>query len=195
MLGWRKIPCHIVELDDREAFEISLIENIQRRTINPIEESHAFSRYISDFGWGGISDLAARIGKSTSYVDRRLRLSTLPETVLQKVADSLLNVSIAEELIPIDNDNRRSELADLVCKRRMSIKQVRRLIKDSDDSVYNYSDVILPKRSEDISYLDRKARKTFDKSIITFRLAMESKYQNMYNSVRRLTTINLSKLG
>jgi ParB family transcriptional regulator, chromosome partitioning protein len=41
----------LVEIDDREAFEISLIENIQRRTINPIEEAHAFSSYITDFGW------------------------------------------------------------------------------------------------------------------------------------------------
>ena len=61
MLGWRKIPCLIVELDDREAFEISLIENIQRRTINPIEEAHAFKNYTLDFGWGGVSDLQCKI--------------------------------------------------------------------------------------------------------------------------------------
>jgi ParB family chromosome partitioning protein len=172
MLGWRKIPCHIVELGDREAFEVSLIENIQRRTINPIEEAHAFRSYISDFGWGGIADLATRIGKSTSYVDRRLRLLTLPETVLHKVTGSLLNISAAEELIPIDNDSRQSELADLICKRRMSIRQVRRLIRNSDDLNYKYNDSILPAHSDDLSYLDRKARRSFDKSIITLWIAM-----------------------
>jgi len=172
MLGWRKIPCHIMELDDREAFEISLIENIQRRTINSIEEAHAFRSYISNFGWGGISELATRIGKSTSYVDRRLRLLTLPETVLQKVRDSLLNTSVAEELIPINSSNRQSELANLVCKRRMSIRKVRRLIKYSEDSVYNYNDTSLLEPLEDMASLDRKARKSFDKTIITFRLAM-----------------------
>lgn len=172
MLGWRKIPCHIVELDDREAFEISLIENIQRRTINPIEEAHAFKSYTSDFGWGGISDLATRIGKSTSYIDRRLRLLTLPEEVIQKVTDSLLKTSLAEELIPINNDNKQSELADFICKKRMSIKQVRQLIKNSENSVDKYSDTILDAHQEDISYLDRKARKSFDKSIVALRLAM-----------------------
>jgi ParB family chromosome partitioning protein len=172
MLGWRKIPCHIMELDDRDAFEISLIENIQRRTINSIEEAHAFRSYISDLGWGGVSELATRIGKSTSYVDRRLRLLTLPETVLQKVRDSLLSISVAEELIPINNSNRQSELANVVCKKRMSIKKVRQLIKESEDSVYSYNDTNLLSPSEDISCLDRKARKSFDKSIITFRLAM-----------------------
>ena len=79
-LGWRKIPCNIIEVDnDKEAFEISLIENIQRRTLNPIEEAHAFRIYISDFGWGGISDLANKIGKSVSYVDRRLQAFRPPK--------------------------------------------------------------------------------------------------------------------
>jgi ParB family chromosome partitioning protein len=172
MLGWRKILCHIVELDDREAFEFSLVENIQRRTINPIEEAYAFRSYISDFGWGGISDLARRIGKSPSYVDRRLRLLTLPEVVLQKVTNSLINISLAEEIIPVNDKSRQSELGDLICKRRMSIKQVRQLIKDSDDSVYNYDSTTLLESSEDVSRLDRKARKSFDKSIITFRIAI-----------------------
>ena len=46
LLGWRKIPCHIVELDDRGAFEVSLIENIQRQTLNPIDEANAFKKYV-----------------------------------------------------------------------------------------------------------------------------------------------------
>ena len=84
-LGWRKIPCNIIEVDDdKEAFEISLIENIQRRTLNPIEEAHAFRTYVSDFGWGGISELANKIGKSASYVDRRLQLLDLPNRMYLK---------------------------------------------------------------------------------------------------------------
>ena len=107
-----------------------------------------------------------------SYIDRRLRLLTLPEEVIQKVTHSLLKPSLAEELIPINNDNRQSELADLICKKRMSIKQVRQLIKSSEDSVDRYDDTIVDTHHEDISYLDRKARKSFDKSIVALRLAM-----------------------
>ena len=62
-LGWRKIICHILELGDKDAFEISLIENIQRASLNPLEEAEAYKRYVIDFGWGGITDLAHRIGK------------------------------------------------------------------------------------------------------------------------------------
>ena len=58
IIGLRKIICHIVELDDRSAFEVSLIENIQRKSLDPIEEARAFKNYVDDYGWGGVSDLA-----------------------------------------------------------------------------------------------------------------------------------------
>jgi len=53
-LGWKKIACHLVELDDRQAFEASIIENVQRNTLNPIEEGMAYSKYVKELGWGGI---------------------------------------------------------------------------------------------------------------------------------------------
>ena len=52
-LGWKKIPCHVVELDDKEAFEISLVENIHRKSLSPIEEAYAFKSYVKELGWGG----------------------------------------------------------------------------------------------------------------------------------------------
>jgi ParB family transcriptional regulator, chromosome partitioning protein len=52
-LGWKKITCHIIELDDRQA----LIENIQ--FLSPLDEATAFNAYVTDFGWGGVTDLAS----------------------------------------------------------------------------------------------------------------------------------------
>jgi ParB family chromosome partitioning protein len=60
-LGFRRISCQVIELDDKGAFEVSLIENIQRKTLYPIEEAHAFKKYVSEFGWGGASDLSQKI--------------------------------------------------------------------------------------------------------------------------------------
>jgi len=171
-LGWRKILCHIVELNDKDAFEVSLIENIQRRTLSPVEEAHAFRTYVSEFGWGGVSDLASKIGKSVSYVDRRLGLLDLPEEVLEKVTTSSLAVSVAEELIPVHNENKQSELADLISKKRMSTKQVRKLINYSEESVYDSNELPKSITSEDISELDRRAQRCLDKSIVAFRIAM-----------------------
>jgi ParB family transcriptional regulator, chromosome partitioning protein len=51
-LGWKKIACHVVELDDNQTFEVSLIENIQRKSLTPLEEATAFKTYVSDHGWG-----------------------------------------------------------------------------------------------------------------------------------------------
>jgi ParB family transcriptional regulator, chromosome partitioning protein len=172
-LGWRKVPCHIVELsDEREAFEIALIENIQRRTLNPIEEAHAFKTYVSDFGWGGVSDLAKKIGKSTSYVDRRLQLLELPEDVIRKINTSILNVTNAEELIPVHDGNKQSKLADLIVKRRLSVKDVRKLIHENDDSgYYNSLNQNVMQVHEDLSEIDKRVRKSLDKSMIVFKLA------------------------
>ena len=95
-LGCKKISCHIIECDDRNAFEISLIENIQKHTISPIDEGMAFKAYISDFGWGGISDLSRRIGKSVSYISKRIKLLTLPVNVLEAIMNRDLSTIFAE---------------------------------------------------------------------------------------------------
>ena len=62
-LRWKKIPCHVIEVSDKDSFEISLVENIQRKFFNPIEEARAFKVYTTDYGWGGLSELAQKILK------------------------------------------------------------------------------------------------------------------------------------
>ena len=59
-LRWRFIPCKIRELADKEAYEIQLTENMQRKSMDPIEEAEAFRRYVVDFGWGGVTEPAAK---------------------------------------------------------------------------------------------------------------------------------------
>src|SRR5688500_14088169 len=67
-LRWRFISCKIRELSDKQAFEIQLTENIQRKSMDPIEEAEAFRRYVVEFGWGGVSELAKKVAKSEEYV-------------------------------------------------------------------------------------------------------------------------------
>ena len=84
-LRWRFIPCKIREMTNKQAFEIQLSENIQRKSMDPIEEAEAFRRYVIDFGWGGISDLAKKIGKSEEYVSHRIQLLKLSEEIKRGV--------------------------------------------------------------------------------------------------------------
>ncbi len=169
-LGWKKIACHIIELDDKEAFEVSLIENIQRKTISPLDEATAFKAYVSDFGWGGVSDLASRIGKSLSYITKRMKLLNLPSGVLESIMNRRLDTSIAEELFSIKDETKQSKLANLITGRRLSLRMTRKLVKqvakeDKEIDLFYKSD-----------YIDhiKIAERSFDKSITAIRIAMNS---------------------
>ena len=125
-LRWRFIPCKIRELTDKQAFEIQLSENIQRKSMDPIEEAEAFRRYVIDFGWGGVSDLAKKIGKSEEYVSHRIQLLKLPDEIKKKIASQLLNVSKAIEIsaIPIE---KQSQIVGEIIENNLSVKRIREL--------------------------------------------------------------------
>jgi ParB family transcriptional regulator, chromosome partitioning protein len=172
-LGWRKIVCHVVELTDKEAFEVSLIENIQRKNIDPIEEAHAFKNYVLAFGWGGISELSAKIGKSVSYIDKIIRLLDLPDDILDSISKFEINRSTAEELLSIRDNHRQSKLAKIIRERRLSSRQVRELVKDhKEGSVYDFDEKC--SFQEKFVDIDRNTQKSFDKSIVALRVAMNT---------------------
>lgn len=172
-LGWRKIICHVVELTDKEAFEVSLIENMQRRNMDPIEEAHAFKNYVLTFGWGGISELAAKIGKSVSYVDKRIRLLDLPNDILDSIFKFEINKSAAEELLSIRDNHRQSELGQIIREKRLSSRQARELVKNMEDgSIYDFDEKWTFR--EKFVDIDRMTQKSFDKSIVALRVAMNT---------------------
>ncbi len=125
-LRWRFINCKIREMTNKQAFEIQLSENIQRKSMDPIEEAEAFRRYVIDFGWGGMSDLAKKIGKSEEYVSHRIQLLKLSEEIKKKIASNRLNVSKAIEIstIPIE---KQSEIVGEIIENNLSVKRIREL--------------------------------------------------------------------
>jgi len=169
-LGWKKIACHIIELDDRQAFEVSIIENIQRMTLSPLDEATAFKTYVADFGWGGVTDLASRIGKSLSYVTKRIKLLNLPSDVLESIINHTLDTSVAEELLSIKDGKKQSVLANLIADRRLSLRMTRKLLKDVDEKE---TDIDSFYKSDYIDHI-RIAERSFDKSITAIRIAMNS---------------------
>lgn len=170
-LGWRKITCYIVELNDREAFEVSLIENIQRKSLNPIEEAQAFKKYATDFGWGGMTDLATRIGKSASYVTKRIALLDLPANVIDSIRNSEIPPSVAEEINSIKGNIMQKQLADMILDKHLSLRKTRMHIKAAAD----HENMAMPDDFTFISTCDKdheKVQKSFDKSIVALRVAM-----------------------
>ena len=130
ILGWQNITCHIVDVDDKNAYEISLIENVQQKTMSPIEEARAFKDYVDAFGWGSESDLARRIGKSQEYISKRIRLLSLPESLQKDVVEGRMSVSTAQELLPLnDNNVIVQELGNYVAKNALNKEETRHMVK------------------------------------------------------------------
>lgn len=125
-LRWRFIPCKIRELADKEAYEIQLTENMQRKSMDPIEEAEAFRRYVVDFGWGGVTELAAKIGKSEEYVSHRIQLLKLPEEVKQHVIENRLNVSSALELTSISSE-KQNMIVQQINSSDLTVRQIREM--------------------------------------------------------------------
>jgi ParB family chromosome partitioning protein len=123
-LRWRHIPCKIREISDKQAYEIQLTENIQRKTMDPIEEAEAFRRYVIDFGWGGVSELAKKIGMSEVYVSHRIQLLKLPDDIKEQIFNNRLNVSQALELTNLPFDS-RTEIMNHVVNNNLTVRQIR----------------------------------------------------------------------
>ncbi len=130
MLGRRKAPCLVVDMDDKSAYELALVENLQRRNLNPIEEAMAFKAYIEMYGYGSESELARRIGKSQEYVSRRLQLLRLPQKVQEEVMRRRIAPSIAAELATIDDPRKIEELAGVIVEKGLRREHVRRAIRE-----------------------------------------------------------------
>jgi len=127
-LRWRYIPCRIKELSDKDAFEIQLVENIQRNALDPVEEAEAFSRYVLEYGWGGVSELARRIGKSEEYVSHRLQLLKLPEEVKEEISRRRLTVSHAMEIASLEPPE-QTKVANAIIQNNLSVQTIRELKK------------------------------------------------------------------
>tara|TARA_B100001142_G_scaffold251243_1_gene251498 strand:- start:1050 stop:1910 length:861 start_codon:yes stop_codon:yes gene_type:complete len=138
-LRWRFISCKIIDMSDKQAYEIQLTENIQRKSMNPIEEAQAYQKYVNEFGWGGISELSKKIGKSDEYISHRMKLLILPLTIKEKLVENNLSVSQALEILYID-DSEKNILTDQIIENKLTVKQIRELkntMKSESEMIIN----------------------------------------------------------
>lgn len=128
LLRWKRIPARVVSFSDKDAFEIQLVENIQRMTMDPIEEAEAFRKYILEYGWGGISQLAKVISKSEQYVSSRIRILKLPREIIEQISEDRLRVSHALELTSLTEERQRL-VAREITNKNLSLRQVREIAR------------------------------------------------------------------
>jgi ParB family chromosome partitioning protein len=166
-LSLRKITCHIIDLSDKGAYELSLIENIQRRSVNPIEEGQAYIRYIEDYGWGGVSELAKVIGKSQEYVSKRIKLLELPEELQNEIIRQRIKTSIGEELAYVKDKGTQSRLAKMIYERHVTVKQLRYKI-----SLAASPEVLTDNYAMDFQQSFNRSIIAYDKAIIALKLTL-----------------------
>lgn len=128
-LRYRRVKCVVMSLDDSEAYEASLVENMQRRTLDPLEEAMAFRNYCETFGWGSETKLAERIGKSQEYISHRLKLLDLPPEVKEELRRGELNPTAAQEMGWLKPEGLRTAVLDVVKKNRMNTRSIRKLVQ------------------------------------------------------------------
>ncbi|MEO9634298.1 MAG: ParB/RepB/Spo0J family partition protein [Parasphingorhabdus sp.] len=122
-----QIPAVVRNLNDAETLEIAIVENVQRRDLNVIEEAEAYAKLSIDFGHSQ-SKLAEIVGKSRSHVANLMRLLELPDSVKTLVVDEKLSMGHARALINAPN---AEELAPQVAKQGLSVRDVERLVRKS----------------------------------------------------------------
>ena len=127
--GLKEIPVIIREYTDKEILELSLIENIQREDLNPIEEAEAYKRLIDEFGMSQ-EELAKRVSKSRSAVANSLRLLKLEGDVRKMLVDGQLSMGHARALLPLEIAEQQIEAARKVADRQMSVRETEKLVRD-----------------------------------------------------------------
>lgn len=128
LLELKSLPCIVIERSDRELLEISLIENIQREDLNPIEEAHAFKKLIDDFNMTQ-ELLADKISISRAAVTNKLRLLKLPSIVQEYIINSDISESHAKILIGLKDDKLQIEIANKIIDEGLNVRQTEKLIK------------------------------------------------------------------
>ncbi len=122
--GINMLPVIIKDIDDKEALEIALIENIMRENLSPIEEAEGYARLMNEFSHTQEA-LSQVIGKSRSQVANTLRLLNLPDSVKQMLRENKLSAGHAKMLVGLDN---AEELAQKIVNDGLSVRQIEKLV-------------------------------------------------------------------
>lgn len=130
MLGMDEIPVNIRELSDTEAMQISLIENLQRENLNPVEEALGYRELIENYGMTQ-DKVAKTVGRSRSAVANAVRLLSLPERVVKMVENGSLSAGHAKALLGFDNEELLIATAVRAADGGLTVRQVERAAQKS----------------------------------------------------------------
>lgn len=141
LAGLKEVPVIVKELTEKEIMEISLIENIQREDLNPIEEALAYKRLLDEFHVKH-DELAERVSKSRSAITNSMRLLKLSDKVQQMIIDEQLTMGHVRPLIMVEDAEKQYSLAQKIFDEKLSVRETEKLVKKV------LSDKVEPKKED-----------------------------------------------
>ncbi len=129
LAGVKEVPIIVKNYTEQEIVEISLIENIQRENLNPIEEAMAYKRLLEEFNLKQ-DEVAERVSKSRTAVTNSMRLLKLSERVQQMIVDDMISTGHARALLAIDDEEQQYMLANKIFDEKLSVRETEKLVKE-----------------------------------------------------------------
>lgn len=129
LAGLKEVPVIIKKLTEQQIMEISLIENIQRENLNPIEEALAYKRLLTEFNLKQ-DEVAERVSKSRTAVTNAMRLLKLNDKVQQMVIDEMLTTGHARALLGIEDQEKQYNVAQQIFDEKLSVRDTEKLVKN-----------------------------------------------------------------
>lgn len=127
--GLKEIPVIVRDYTEKEILELSLVENIQRENLNPIEEAIAYKRLMDEFGLGQ-EEVAQRVSKSRSAVANSLRLLKLEENVQKMVIDGEISMGHARALLPLEDPEKQLSTAKEIVDKKLTVRETEKKVKE-----------------------------------------------------------------
>ena len=192
LAGVKEVPVIVKEYTDQEVVEISLIENIQRENLNPIEEAIAYKRLLNEFNLKQ-DEVAERVSKSRTAVTNSMRLLKLCDKVQQMVIDDMISTGHARALLGITDEEKQYTLAQKIFDEKISVRDTEKLVKKMQKQKNAPAKEVNPEKKKlDAVYQEAEEKmKTIlgTKVIINQKDSMKGKIEIEYYSPDELTRI------
>jgi len=128
--GWSQVPAQVIEADDRQAAELAIVENLQRKDLNALEKAASFQQYLQRYG-STQDELAARLQIDRSTVSNLIRLLELPEEVQQALHRGLISQGHARALLPLGEEREQVEFCRRIADEGLSVRAVETLVQET----------------------------------------------------------------
>jgi len=122
-LGWERVPARVLDVDDRQMAEIAIVENLQRRDLDPLEKAASFRQYLGTWGCTQ-EELAKRLSVDRSTVANLIRLLDLPESIQQLLRAGTISMGHARALLPVGDEEEQRRLAARVAAEGLSVRAI-----------------------------------------------------------------------